>query len=138
MNIKTEFTITELRGDGPPVKRSVHLIVADGDSGSIRSQPDVFSMPGGALQLNVDARPDILTGNKIRLGFSLQYDGAPAKEALESGARNPPPAGTILKTKIYDALSLILEDGKSMVVAQSADPTSDRHVTVEVKATIMR
>ena len=33
---------------------------------------------------------------------------------------------------------LILENGKTMVVAQSADPVGDRQVTVEVKATILR
>jgi hypothetical protein len=33
---------------------------------------------------------------------------------------------------------LILESGKSLVVSQAADPVSDRQVTVEVKATILR
>ena len=32
----------------------------------------------------------------------------------------------------------IVEDGKPLLVAQSADPTSDRKVTVEVKAAILR
>src|SRR5438477_3858257 len=43
VNVKIEFAISdEQRGGAPPVKRMVSLIVADGESGSVRSQPDVF------------------------------------------------------------------------------------------------
>jgi hypothetical protein len=37
-----------------------------------------------------------------------------------------------------DASFKTLENGKSMVAAQSADPIGDRQVTVEVKATILK
>ena len=40
--------------------------------------------------------------------------------------------------QIRDAVTMILESGKPLIVAQSADPVSDRQVTVEVKATILR
>jgi hypothetical protein len=33
---------------------------------------------------------------------------------------------------------LVLENGKPLVAAQSADPVGDRQVTVEVKATILK
>ena len=33
---------------------------------------------------------------------------------------------------------MILESGKAMIAAQSADPVGDRQVTVEVKATILK
>jgi hypothetical protein len=33
---------------------------------------------------------------------------------------------------------VILENGKSVSVAQSADPVGDRQVTIDVKATILR
>jgi hypothetical protein len=33
---------------------------------------------------------------------------------------------------------VVLEDGKTMRVAQSADPLSDRRVNLEVTATILR
>jgi hypothetical protein len=32
----------------------------------------------------------------------------------------------------------VLESGKPIVAAQSADPVGDRQVTIEVKATILR
>jgi hypothetical protein len=35
-------------------------------------------------------------------------------------------------------MSLILESGKPTVVSQAADPSSDRKITVEVTATILK
>ena len=40
--------------------------------------------------------------------------------------------------RIQENLSVNLEDGKALVVSQSADPVSDRQVTVEVRATILK
>jgi hypothetical protein len=37
---------------------------------------------------------------------------------------------------VRENLSLVLDEGKPLVVAQSADPVGDRKVTVEVVATI--
>jgi uncharacterized protein YlzI (FlbEa/FlbD family) len=39
---------------------------------------------------------------------------------------------------VNQSLTVLLENGKSLLVTQSADPVSDRKVTVEVKATIVR
>jgi hypothetical protein len=41
-------------------------------------------------------------------------------------------------TDISESLTVILEDGKPLVVSQSADPGSDRKVRVEIKATILK
>lgn len=89
-------------------------------------------IPGG-VPLNVDTSPELLADNKIRLGFSLQYDWAAPVDGSERT-----PRGTVMKTAMRDSVSLILASGKSMVAAQSADPIGDRQVTVEVKATILR
>jgi hypothetical protein len=146
INIKTEFTITDQRGTGAAIKRTVSLIVADGDAGFIRSEPTLSDGFGGnqLVQLNIDVRPEILTNGRIRLGFSLQYDGPSQAETEASGMRVAPgdlrgvPRGTVMKSNLRESVSLILEDGKSIMVAQSADPIGDRQVMVDVKATIMK
>jgi hypothetical protein len=85
----------------------------------------------GAVPLNVDASPTLLADGKIRLAINLQYDWpAPAET---NSAR-----GTVVSTSLHDQLMMILENGKPMIVAQSADPIGERQVTVEVKATILR
>jgi hypothetical protein len=131
VNVKIEFTITDQRGGSPAVKRSVTVVVADAQSGQIRSQSEVVRI--GSIPLNVDTTPELLTDGKIRLGFNLMYDWA----AVDS-TEPTPPRGTVTKTTMHDIVSLILENGKSMVAAQSADPIGDRQVTVEVKATILK
>jgi hypothetical protein len=131
VNIKVEFTITDQRGSATPTKRTLSLIVADDFTGAIRTQSSVSRM--NDVPLNVDASPVLLTDGKIRLGFNLQYDW-PAP--IEPGKDIP--VGSVTRTGVHDSLSLILESGKSIVAAQSADPIGDRQVTVEVKATILR
>ena len=37
-----------------------------------------------------------------------------------------------------ERLSVYLESGKPMMISQAADPTSDRKISVEVTATILR
>jgi len=112
------------------------LIVADERTGSIRSQSNVYQV--GDVPLNVDASPSLLTDGKIRLGFNLQYDWPAPTEGLATTASTGLPRGTVIKTALHDSVSLILESGKPMIAAQSADPIGDRQVTVEVKATVLR
>jgi hypothetical protein len=134
VNIKVDFTLTDQRTGGAAVKRTVSVVVADGRTGQIRSQADVFGISGG-VPLNIDTAPELLPDGKIRLGFTVQYDW-PAP--LDQPDRNPPPRGTLMKTAMHDSATLIVESGKTMTAAQSADPVGDRQVTVEVKATVLR
>jgi len=136
INVKVEFTLIDQRSGGTPVKRTVSIVVADAHTGQIRSQSDVFGIVGG-VPLNIDTSPELLPDGKVRVGFNLQYDWpAPLDQTAGTGAN--PPRGTVMKTAMHDSASLILESGKSMVAAQSADPIGDRQVTVEVKATVLR
>ena len=136
VNIKIDFTITDQRGGAAAIKRTLTLIVADERTGSIRSQSNVFQV--GDVPLNVDASPALLTDGKIRLGFNLQYDWPAPFEGAAANPTQQPPRGTVIKTALHDSVTLILESGKPVIAAQSADPIGDRQVTVEVKATVMR
>jgi hypothetical protein len=131
VNVKIDLSINDQRGTSAPVKRTLSLVVADLMGGSIRSQSEVLAV--GSVPLNVDALPELLENNKIRLNLTLQYDWPAPFE----GGRDAP-RGTVVKTALHDSVSLILENGKPMIAAQSADPIGDRAVTVEVKATILR
>src|SRR5262245_37429683 len=144
INVRIEFTITDQRGGGAAIKRTLTVIVADGLNGQIRSQSEVVGV--GPIPLNIDVRPDLLADGKLRLGFNLQYDWPAPVERVDT--QKPPipadaelraaPRGTVMKTTMHNSVALILESGKSLVASQSADPIGDRQVTVEVKATILR
>ena len=40
--------------------------------------------------------------------------------------------------QLHESISVILQDGKALLVSQSADPTSDRKVTVELMASVLK
>ena len=131
VNVKVEFTITDQRGTAAPTRRTISLLVGDERTGYIRTQSSVYRM--SEIPLNVDASPSLLNDGKIRLGFNLQYDWpAPIEPGKEI------PVGAVTRTTLHDSMTLVLESGKSLVAAQSADPIGDRQVTVEVKATILK
>jgi hypothetical protein len=137
VNVKIDFTITDQRAGAAAIKRMLTLIVADDRTGSIRSQSSVYQM--GDVPLNVDASPTLLNDGKIRLGFNLQYDWPALPEGQSTNAQQGQmPRGTVLKTTLHDSVTLILENGKPMIAAQSADPIGDRQVTVELKATVLK
>jgi hypothetical protein len=67
--------------------------------------------------------------NKISVSFGLEYlpKTSGTQEEMEPGM-----------TSWSERLSLILESGKPMIISQAADPTSDRRISVEITATIMK
>ncbi len=129
-NIKLELTITDQTGPGEPGKRTVSMILADRQNGSIRSSGSVV-LAGNRINvsLNVDARPIIINDNRIRLELTLEYAPKPGTENATSGEG---------RAHLTERLGLIVVPGKPMVVSQASDPTSDRKISVELTATIMK
>ena len=125
VNIKLDVTITDQTGPGEPIRKVVTLIVADRTNGSIRSTGSVRSQ--GRVQINVDARPQILQSGVIRLMMGLEY--------------NPRTLGNDAPTEwssLNEQLGVVLQPGKPLLVSQAADPASDRKITVELTATILK
>jgi hypothetical protein len=132
INVKVDVTITDQHGNGATaIKKTVSVVTGDSMSGFIRS--NAYYQDLGPVPLNIDTEPQILSDGRIRLRVNLQYD-LPTTRAGEP----PTPGGGLRKTELRENLALILESGRAVVAAQSADPVGDRQVTVEVKATILR
>ena len=117
-NIRIELTIMDQRSDAPGAPKTVTMLVEDRQSARIRTGR-------GNASLNVDARPEILREARIRVTLSLEYM---PQELSDRAAPMP----------IQESVTALLEDGKSVVVSQSADPSGDRKVRLEVKATIVK
>lgn len=125
VNIKLDLTITDQTGPGEPLKKVVTMMIADRGAGSIRSTGSVRTQ--GRVQINVDARPEILQSGAIRLSLGLEY--------------NPRTLGNDAPTEwssLNEQINLVLQPGKPLVVSQAADPASDRKISVEVTATLMK
>ena len=134
LNIKVDVTISDQRGGTAALKKTVSVVTADRMTGFIRSTAD-YRSDIGALPLNVDTEPELLNDGKIRLAVNLQYDLPGNVTSQPTEVRNE---GLLRRTQIRENLAVILESGKPLVVAQSADPVGDRQVTIEVRATVLR
>jgi hypothetical protein len=119
-NVQVELKISDHIGKAPPIDKTVSMIVADGRFGRSRS----MNNPAAAT-LNVDATPRLQNG-RIEVQLTLEYRPAPDMEAK------------IVYMPVSQALTVLLSNGKPLVIAKSADPSMDRFVTVEVTATILK
>jgi hypothetical protein len=135
INVKVEVTITDQRGGTPALKKTVTVVTGDNMNGYIRSSANYSNL--GNVPLNVDMEPQLLADGKIRLRVNLEYD-LPAPAAIGQAEGVAATERLLRVTQIRENLALILENGKPIVAAQSADPVGDRQVTIEVKATILR
>ncbi len=152
-NVRVDVTITDQSSGGKPVIKTVTLVQANGDRSSIRSSNDVAvpqrvvrdgSDPSGeaatpirdyaynfmALPLNIDARSHVMDDSRVRLELQVSYETAVPDRVVRPGQP--------VTAKVTENLSMVLDSGKPVVISQSADAASDRRVTVEVKATILK
>lgn len=135
LNVKVEIVITDQSGPGEAAKKTVSMIVGDRQNNSIRSSAQIRIPNSSATRsvgINVDARPVINAKepNKVLLSFGLDYQ----PRTGGGGGETPEPNTSSLTQR----LALNLESGKTVLVSQSADPASDRKITVEVTATILK
>ena len=130
MNIRLELTITDARGAAAPTSKTVTMVLSDRASGRIRTQGEVRTADGRRLPitLNVDAQPEVTRDNRVKVYVTLEYK--PQAGESESEERTT--------TGISESMTVILDDGKPLVVSQSADPHSDRKVKIEMKATFLK
>jgi len=159
--VRVEVTITDQTEANPPIRKSISLTAAEGMGGSVRSGVTVPILTtsyvpvekGGAgnpigsynyrnMGLNLDVRNVRVTGNTVVLNLSVEYNpvdektsGASSAMATTLSPQMPPSFATF-----QQSLSLVLESGKPLVVAQSSDPVPgrDRKASLEVKATILK
>jgi hypothetical protein len=96
------------------------MLVAEGYMGRVRSNR------GNAAMLNVDATPRMQKDGRISLQLTVEYRPRETAETLD--AMSP----------ITESMTVLLQSGKPLVVTQAADPSSDRRVTVEVTATVLK
>ena len=92
------------------------MLIADGGGGRIRS---------GNNQgvLNVDANASASSDStRIQLQVTIEYS----------------PDRSATTTTLNESVTLVLAPGKTTLASQSADPGSERKVTVEVTATIVK
>jgi hypothetical protein len=139
INVRLELTIRDQRGSGQPVTKTISMVAADRTMGRIRTGSTVFTERHGPqpVLVNVDGRPTVLSDGRVLLQLTLEYRPADPVAPRPEGAPAPP-AQAQAPPHVSETIETIVENGKPLVISRSADPDSDRSVTVEVKATILK
>ncbi len=136
-NIRIELTLTEQQGAAPSTSKTVMLTTGDGQWGKLRSL--VMRVGSGSAPLNLDARPLLLKDGRISCALTVEYspDAAQAHpdQGMAVGPSGPMASG---QTRLDQSLTVVLQSGQPLIVSQAADAVSDRKVTVEVKATVLK
>jgi hypothetical protein len=142
VNIKLDLTITDQAGPGEPAKKTITVIVADRSVGNIRTYGN-SSLGGNRAIINVDATPQLLSNGHIKVLLGLEYnprqpEERPGEKVKTAGGDvlnfGPTPGGSGLNQRV----TIILEPGKPLVFSQAADPISDRKISVEARAAVLK
>ena len=131
-NIQLEFTITDQMGTGAPDKKTVSMIAADGTWGRVRTSAVTRPPNVGRVipvSLNVDARPAIVGNDSVQVELTIEYK--PVTLLPSGGVQEEP-------TQLNQSLTVMLQNGRAMVVSQAADPVIDRKIVVEAKVTVLK
>ena len=117
VNVRYEIRIRE-EGGPQPITKTVSM------TGTLHEVSLVRANQGQPNPLNVDANPTNIRDGRVLTKLGIEY--------------TPQTPAQMSKMSVRQNISVWLESGKPMVISQSADPLSDRRLTVEVTATILK
>ena len=148
-NVKVDVTITDQTGTGAAMKKVVSLVVADGRSSSVRSMTQVAtqrretetSIPVNDYRnvpLNIDTYVTITAEQRVLLELKFNYGSVQRSGGTTAPPRDGSSGSDAMYGEITENLWTLLNAGEPVVVSRSADAASDRTVTVEVKAEILK
>jgi hypothetical protein len=124
-NIRYEIRIVEEGGTQKPTTKTVSMIGMLYEVSIVRAQGGRNGYP-----LNVDVTPTDIRGGRIRTKLGIEFNPSGQGGGPEEAQRPP--------FIIRQTLHAWLENGKPMNVSQAVDPTSDRRVSIDVTATVIK
>ena len=89
----------------------------------------------------MDARAFLRDDGRIKVALTLEYRGVPADQGTVSDQQPeaaPVAIGPPVDDGIKQNVTVVLESGKPLIVAQSSDAVGDRRVALELKATLLK
>ena len=83
-----------------------------------------------AVELGLDANVNVLGPDLVEVNVTFNYAASPTVAASAPSESTPTPA------RVTENLAVVLRSGRPLLVSRSADPVTNRTVTVELTATI--
>lgn len=136
-NVIVDVVINDRGPDGPENKRVISATAADGERASVRNSARVVMNDKGGYTntgLSLDIRPVLADNNRVRLEVGLEFELLDAtRGAGDQADKSWAAFGSVRLTQ-----NVVLESGKPLIISQSTAPGTQRTVTVEVKATVLK
>ncbi len=151
-NVRVDVTITDQTGTTPPIKKVMSVTASRmssirsgvnvpvpsttfGTANTPTTTVPVTSYNYRNMGLSLDLRDVEVRDNLIRLYMTVEYSPLDDTEKPAAAAGAP-----VSYSNFSQSFSLVLENGKPIVAAQTSDPvpSRDRKLSVELKATILR
>jgi hypothetical protein len=127
INVQVDIVVTERTPTSEPVVRRAQLVTADGESTSVRNvsvwRP--VDAPVGEAPFRIDLQADVLDATRVRLRLGVDYGLSRPGDKVNSG-------------QVTIRQAVVVRDGASIVIAETADPVTDRTVKIEAKANIVK
>jgi hypothetical protein len=123
VNIKIVVNVVEEGGGQPLVQKATSLTLADRQSGSVRATASRTERTADGREQSVlyrtfvDALPVMQRDGRVQVQLTLEH-GRPGSSSIR--------------------VEPLLESGKTLVVSESTDPTSDRRTRVELTGTVLK
>lgn len=130
-NVQLDVVVTDTVSGKPEGKR-VTLLLRNGHSGSVRTKGQLVIAGRGSwpLELGLDGRVRIYGPGLVEAMVTFTYAAPPSNPGEEiPGPLNSP-------AEVTESLTVMLRSGQPMLVSQSANPVTNRTVTVELTATV--
>ena len=127
-NIQLAIVLTD-KIDGKTVtEEPVHILLGDRMLGRLRRH-----LPASASFANknfeVDVTPEIMSGGRIKVSMTVNYNAASPTDDAKDQTHT---------TQFVETVTNYLEPGKPTTVIETLGDSANRHVTVQVTATILK
>jgi hypothetical protein len=134
INIRIDGTVIESRGDKVVDKKVISVTCVDGRGAFVRSSQQVAFRAKGSdgfsyrdAPLNMDADVTLRDDGRVLARITVEYRTPATSES-----------GDAIDGGIRQSVSVVLQPGVPLMVAQSADAVGDRRVALEVTATVLK
>jgi hypothetical protein len=117
VNIQVDVSIVTEGGTEGTSRKMLTLTLADRQEGAVRSMERSV---GSQATLNVDARPVVQPNGKVLTRISLEFQTSNDVPLVQVRAQP------------------LLDSGKPLRISRAVSPKTDRSVTVEVTATVLK
>jgi len=127
VNVQLDIVITDTIS-GKPEAKTLTLVMRSGGTGSVRTSGSVPQANGSfPVTMAVDARVNVVQADLIDAFLTFEYQAASTASERTADAN---PAAVTERVQTY------VRSGRRVLVSRSADPVTNRTVTVELTATV--